>query len=167
MASAKPTDDRSAPCRLADLSPRQIGWRALGLQSVTPDFITKHEQTQTAGVETAVALAGGAVGCVLYQFLIFPAFARWMTGWMYWLGWVVVPVVVAMIAWFAFLGKIRVSRADRIIGIYLSAGRCASCGYALESLEPEADGCVVCPECHAAWKADRVGTGHAPIGPRA
>jgi len=31
-------------------------------------------------------------------------------------------------------------------------GRCGVCLYALEGLEPEGDGCVVCPECGAAWR---------------
>ncbi len=30
-------------------------------------------------------------------------------------------------------------------------GRCASCGYDIGLLTPEADGCVVCPECGGAW----------------
>lgn len=55
-----------------------------------------------------------------------------------------------------------------IMGIYLRrrswrsapAGRralltfhvCASCGFDLSTLAPELDGCVVCPECAAAWR---------------
>jgi len=170
MADACPTDDRGAPCRLADLSPRQIGWRALGLPSVTPDFITKGEQKQTAVLETVVALAGGLVGAVLYWVVITPALSHWISTWgslgriISMSGLVVVSVVFAMIAWYLFLPRIRASRSGRIIEIYLSAGRCAACGYALERLEPEADGCVVCPECNAAWHAERVGAEHAPTG---
>ncbi len=33
-------------------------------------------------------------------------------------------------------------------------GVCAACGYSLAELEPEADGCRVCPECGSAWKMD-------------
>lgn len=40
----------------------------------------------------------------------------------------------------------------------LSARRCPACGYDLAAAEPEpADRCVVCPECAAAWSADRLG----------
>jgi hypothetical protein len=35
----------------------------------------------------------------------------------------------------------------------LQAGHCAACGYPLLEIEPEADGCRVCPECGAAWRA--------------
>ncbi|MBL8990127.1 MAG: hypothetical protein JNJ48_00960, partial [Phycisphaerae bacterium] len=40
----------------------------------------------------------------------------------------------------------------------LSARRCPTCGYDLSAAEPDvADGCVVCPECSAAWSAERLG----------
>ncbi len=32
-------------------------------------------------------------------------------------------------------------------------GFCGGCGYKLAGLEREEDGCVVCPECGAAWKS--------------
>lgn len=31
-------------------------------------------------------------------------------------------------------------------------GRCLACGYAIAGIEPEEDGCRVCPECGSAWK---------------
>jgi hypothetical protein len=31
-------------------------------------------------------------------------------------------------------------------------GRCGGCGYALDDLAQEADGCRVCPECGTAWR---------------
>jgi hypothetical protein len=31
-------------------------------------------------------------------------------------------------------------------------GLCPSCTYSIEGLTPEGDGCVVCPECGAAWR---------------
>lgn len=38
---------------------------------------------------------------------------------------------------------------------WLAMGSCASCRYSLAEIEPEADGCVVCPECGGAWKISR------------
>lgn len=35
--------------------------------------------------------------------------------------------------------------------------RCPACSYSLRVLTPEPDNCIQCPECGAAWKADRVG----------
>ncbi len=34
----------------------------------------------------------------------------------------------------------------------LRAGLCAGCGYSICELQPEADGCTVCPECGGAWR---------------
>ncbi|MEO1278049.1 MAG: hypothetical protein AAFV77_03740 [Planctomycetota bacterium] len=31
-------------------------------------------------------------------------------------------------------------------------GLCLACGYCITQIEPEADGCRVCPECGAAWR---------------
>ncbi|MEO1278047.1 MAG: hypothetical protein AAFV77_03730 [Planctomycetota bacterium] len=31
-------------------------------------------------------------------------------------------------------------------------GLCPGCGYSIAELQPEADGCRVCPECGAAWR---------------
>ncbi len=32
------------------------------------------------------------------------------------------------------------------------AGLCPSCAYNMDGVEPESDGCTVCPECGAAWR---------------
>jgi len=32
---------------------------------------------------------------------------------------------------------------------------CFGCAYSLEGLHPEADGCVTCPECSAAWRLEK------------
>ncbi len=37
---------------------------------------------------------------------------------------------------------------------FLREGHCPACGYGLAEIEPEADGCRVCPECGAAWAMD-------------
>lgn len=48
----------------------------------------------------------------------------------------------------------RQAELARVKPTLLSAGRCASCAYPVAKLPPEADGCVSCPECGAAWKHD-------------
>lgn len=35
-------------------------------------------------------------------------------------------------------------------------GRCRGCAFELEGLPAEEDGCVVCPECGAAWRKEAV-----------
>lgn len=34
----------------------------------------------------------------------------------------------------------------------LRAGLCVSCTYRIDEIEPEPDGCTVCPECGSAWR---------------
>jgi hypothetical protein len=48
--------------------------------------------------------------------------------------------------------EIRHKSAGRIVLALVRVGVCASCGYSLEGLRVEDDGCAVCPECGAAWK---------------
>jgi uncharacterized Zn finger protein (UPF0148 family) len=38
----------------------------------------------------------------------------------------------------------------------LSCGHCPVCAFPIATLPPEADGCIVCPECGAAWRHDTV-----------
>lgn len=57
--------------------------------------------------------------------------------------WLIVTVVVS-------LNRSRLER--RGVAELKRLARCASCGYHLRGLAPEPDGCVVCPECAAAWR---------------
>ena len=41
----------------------------------------------------------------------------------------------------------------------LARHRCPVCAYDLSAIEPASDGCVVCPECAAAWTHAQTGTG--------
>lgn len=40
--------------------------------------------------------------------------------------------------------------------VLVEAGLCASCGYNLVGLVGQDDGCIECPECGAAWTAERI-----------
>ena len=55
------------------------------------------------------------------------------------LAWMVIPHAIGTEpAWF--------------IARMIRAGRCPACAYPLAGLAPQADGCIVCPECGAAWR---------------
>ncbi|MFZ4574731.1 MAG: hypothetical protein ACOYN0_10060 [Phycisphaerales bacterium] len=43
--------------------------------------------------------------------------------------------------------------APRILAAH---GLCGACDYGIAGVPPQADGCIVCPECAAAWQADRL-----------
>jgi len=158
----KPTDDRSKPCKIADLSAKQIIWRALGLPSVTPNPVLKAEEKRTAGIEITVTVVGGLIGWALWSVLI-TRYTRPRFGIL--IDFVALStccVVVGMIFWYFLLNRIRRERFPHIAEIYLSAGKCAACAYKLAGLKPEQDGCVVCPECSAAWNATRIGLTNRP-----
>jgi hypothetical protein len=46
----------------------------------------------------------------------------------------------------------RRHNAPRVAREYVARGLCGSCAYRVTDLPPEPDGCVVCPECGAAWR---------------
>jgi hypothetical protein len=48
------------------------------------------------------------------------------------------------------------ARATPVIATMLAEGFCPSCGYNLHGLGTESDGCISCPECGGAWRANRV-----------
>jgi predicted Zn-ribbon and HTH transcriptional regulator len=37
---------------------------------------------------------------------------------------------------------------------WIEAGRCPTCGYDLQDVRIDSDGCRVCPECGGAWRAN-------------
>lgn len=42
-----------------------------------------------------------------------------------------------------------------LVGVYLRARYCASCGYDLANARADGEGITTCPECGAAWALDR------------
>lgn len=70
------------------------------------------------------------------------------------------PVVVPMLTLGFLTGRGLVglggSLAGNIENAKMSEGACPCCGYTLLGAGQEADGCVVCPECGAAWSGTRL-----------
>ena len=99
-------------------------------------------------------IVGAAVGIAIITG------ARFMPGLPMWVPGVVVAVIILTVA------SIRSARsagrrAAAAADLFLREGRCAGCAYVLDGVAPAADGCVVCPECGAAWKRSRIGTAPA------
>jgi DNA-directed RNA polymerase subunit RPC12/RpoP len=112
-----------------------------------------------------------AAGCgweLLTQFVLIPlaavvVFACWWfvaRGWPRWaslasmsgVGIILLAVYFWLeIPWTGGAQRTRARRAT-VIEAFLNEGLCASCGYEIKTTSPEADGCVVCPECGAAWR---------------
>lgn len=43
-------------------------------------------------------------------------------------------------------------RRSKLAGQLAWFSECLACAYPLDELEPDPDGCTVCPECGAAWR---------------
>ena len=52
----------------------------------------------------------------------------------------------------AFLARQTWASAGAARAAMLGVGACPNCAFGIGGLPPEADGCVVCPECSAAWR---------------
>ena len=50
--------------------------------------------------------------------------------------------------------------AREVAGTIAAHGLCGSCGYTMQNLPPDPDGCVVCPECGSAWDTERMTRAH-------
>lgn len=56
----------------------------------------------------------------------------------------------------AVIRRHMLAAAPRITAEYLRDGVCPACGYNLFGLVVAEDGCLNCPECGAAWRAERI-----------
>lgn len=64
--------------------------------------------------------------------------------------------VLCVLGWRVLVWKpTRKNMADQLVATLVGSERCASCGYSLEGLTPEQDGCLACPECSSCWLASR------------
>lgn len=141
---------------------RQLAWRSVGIKKLTKDQLIRQEQQATINTEIVIALLGGLIGWILWTAAILPFTPLKSTL----LGNFILPtitsIVVSTAIWFITLNAVRRSKFHKISSIHLEQGQCAACAYRLDGLTPEADGCVVCPECNAAWKHNRISPDSKP-----
>jgi len=153
------TDDRGQPCGLAELTPRQLRVRAFGTSKKSADPISRDEARLTVFIETGGTIIGLAVGLLLWDRLVSKMLAGWFTPWSNVIGPSVMAMVFGLVFWRVSLTLARRRRWPKVSALFLAQGKCAGCGYGLYGLEPMSDdGCVVCPECGAAWRGDRIGS---------
>lgn len=157
MSKFTPADDRSIPCKIAPLSAKQIGWRSLGIPWLTRDPIDKKEQKKTLALEVIIGFIGFTIGWFAWGVGISSFTLQYLDSTFDLLAQVVFSTIVYYAVWYMFLDKVRRYRFHRIVYISLQRGCCPSCGYTLKGLNLESDGCILCPECNAAWKEERIG----------
>lgn len=79
-----------------------------------------------------------------------------------WLAWSDGPLkaslfgVAGLVSWYVAWRHPRwVKRRMWVMRCQLvGSDRCFACAYGMSGIQPEGDGCMVCPECGAAWRID-------------
>ena len=153
-----PADDRFMPCKIAQLSPKQIAWRSLGIPWLTRNPIDKREQKKTLVIEVLIGFFGFAIGWFAWSIGISSFTLRHLGSTFDLLAQVLFSTLIYYVFWYLFLDRVRRYRFHKFASISLQRGYCPSCGYTLKDLNLETDGCILCPECNAAWKKIRIGT---------
>lgn len=67
-------------------------------------------------------------------------------------GVMLVALGIVCVVSLALVGRVKPERYGAIFEHRDGLRRCRACAFSLEGLAPEGDGCVVCPECGAAWR---------------
>ncbi|CAG1008015.1 hypothetical protein PHYC_03508 [Phycisphaerales bacterium] len=108
-------------------------------------------ERDSRGSMIAIGVLVGVVGVGLFvpAFLGAGAFVLWIYAF---------PAMIgsALMVWTAVKFRPRMPPVDpQLLAEAVGAeGLCATCGYRLDDLPAEEDGCVVCPECGSAWVRD-------------
>ncbi|MBX3406620.1 MAG: hypothetical protein KF869_07635 [Phycisphaeraceae bacterium] len=63
----------------------------------------------------------------------------------------ILPGLLIPVSMFPFMYWAMWRMRARVARLIVLDGCCATCGYALDGVEPASDGCTVCPECGSAW----------------
>lgn len=66
--------------------------------------------------------------------------------------WPIINLFIIGIAGLVTLRQVLIARGASTCINLLSRSLCPSCGYHLQGLAPDPDGCTICPECGAAWR---------------
>lgn len=158
MGFLRPTitilDDRRASVPLLRLNEfrhaaARLGPGALALSARLRSFMLARGRRLTFGGVANELLLGASV----FMAVLMPILMFGIIGPIGFLG-----MLVGVPAAFSYFSRETGERKHRreLGASYVAEGICASCAYSLEGLVPEDDGCVVCPECGGAWRADRI-----------
>lgn len=85
-----------------------------------------------------------------WQSLLPIAIAFVLLGALYWRAYPLLQVYFP-VTFSALVGVMYSEMPTQMARAYLAHGYCPSCTYRLLEVPPQSDGCVVCPECGAAW----------------
>lgn len=154
------TDDRGTPCAIhAHALPKDAPKALRKLASKAElNFSGNLHWTETAFLVLTISV----------QLVVVYGLQQWMQR----AGWsplnqslligALVGVSIAVFYRLPFVARsLRRERARRAIEAWSGFGLCPACGHDIaldlekNELTPAEDGCATCPQCHAAWKAER------------
>lgn len=130
--------------------PREVFWRITSQSA--PESLDSKARVR-ASVSTAVVLVMSNVPFWIWFFVVRPHAAglrasTWQMAILFACAMALgIPILIAVRRRLFF---------DYSFRAILKEGYCPSCGYPLKEANVEADGCAVCSECKAAWKAERI-----------
>lgn len=147
-------DHRRQPTTL--VRPDRLGRPAPGQQALTAeqrDEILAHLKLDVPGPRFWIR--AGVLFAIWISLLVGAVLAARLLSLPGWVSGVFIgsaPLGVPFI--FAYAGHWYLStvRHRQTINALIRSGLCASCAYRIDNLTPRQDGCVVCPECGAAWR---------------
>ncbi len=152
-------DDRGQLVEVRDRNrkPREQPFRFL-----VPDWKQRTGWGRTWHVLKCIGMAAGiawmgvvavALAIILLKTMMTPSAYR-MVAVMVGYG-AILCVVFGSIAWmFSLLLGIDRRRNLQIVGARLAVAQCGRCNFNIADIPRAADGCIVCPECAAAWRLD-------------
>jgi len=121
--------------------------RIPGLRSLLVDLDPTRPRLRSTLSPGQLAWYGAACGLWVAVFLLTrgqPTFIRYASG---------AAVIMAVVVGSYFRRRAGFRRGlQRVRNVMLDATLCPSCTHSLEGLPRHEDGCVICPECGAAWR---------------
>lgn len=111
------------------------------------------ESRRTTGYDMRRGIAFGILALpILLIGACAPAFLAFSLKWPLWLM-LLAAIPLGILPALVTIFVVRRAAARRIANVYAHAGICGSCGHDLRGTAIAADGCTVCTECGAAWRA--------------
>lgn len=148
-----PTDDREQ--EIHPLTPRSLRAVAQGPDPSRAAMARYLRQAVTAESQrwTAGRMAGGvAAAALIVALLVFLMYFRVLRGSQPLIAFIALAILVHLV--FRSLAARKIS--GELATTAVASGLCGQCGYTLADLDAQNDGCVVCPECGAAWRSIRI-----------
>lgn len=126
-------------------------------------WLTSRRRARRAGVDDSTAKAAlrgmnqvaGAHGMRMGLFfaLAFPVLFLMPFG-LSWPWTLLVAAVLGAVVGLAMRPFVLPRQIEALHAGWLARGRCPACGTVIAQVEPEEDGCRVCPACESAWRLE-------------